>query len=455
MIGYFGIGAGIVTFIVFFIRYMIEYTNDKKEYEKSEDENRANLVNPEDEWAKRILSIIILCISIIVLAVPEGLPLTVTLSLAFSVSKLMDKNNLVRKMHACETMGGANYICTDKTGTLTKNEMSVCQILTAKNSFELPQNKEINQVYKEDEIVENNVNDQKILIREDHDIYFKNENYWELIKISIALNVNCVINTLNKPDINGDTETCDTKNKTDKIFVDFLYRFKSPISTERNIYLDEENSYKQFPFDSKIKRMTTFIKNSNFPTGYRLFSKGYGEYAIEICSSFVDPDTGKVEQMNQTIISQIKNKMEEFNKGKLRTLYLAYKDITEDQYNNHERINTDGKLIDQYEMVFLAIFGIRDSLRDGVKDAVKKCKIASVKITMVTGDDIITSTALAKKCGILDAEIGSNEGEIEKTPEKMKNSNRIKKDEYINKLISDMPYALTGNSFYNIIGGII
>ena len=76
--------------------------------------------------------------------------------------------------------------------------------------------------------------------------------------------------------------------------------------------------------------------------------------------------------MNQTIISQIKNKMEEFNKDKLRTLYLAYKDITEDQYNNHERINTDGKLIDQYEMVFLAIFGIRDSLRDGVKDAVKK-----------------------------------------------------------------------------------
>ena len=115
MIGYFGIGAGIVTFIVFFIRYMIEYTNDKKEYEKSQDENRANLVNPEDEWAKRILSIIILCISIIVLAVPEGLHLTVTLSLAFSVSKLMDKNNLVRKMHACETMVVDNYIFTDKT----------------------------------------------------------------------------------------------------------------------------------------------------------------------------------------------------------------------------------------------------------------------------------------------------------------------------------------------------
>ena len=455
VIGYFGIGAGVVTFIVFFIRYMIEYSNDKKAYEKSEEEKRANLVNPEDEWAKRILSIIILCISIIVLAVPEGLPLTVTLSLAFSVSKLMDKNNLVRKMHACETMGGANYICTDKTGTLTKNEMSVCQILTATNSFDLPQNKETNQVNKEDGIDENHINDPKKLIREEHNIYFKNENYWELIKLSIALNVNCVINTLNEPNINGDTETCDTKNKTDKIFIDFLYRFKSPIGFERNIYLDEENSYKQFPFDSNKKRMTTFIKNSKFPTGYRLFSKGFGEYAIEICSSYVNPDTGMVEQMNQTIISQIKGKMEEFNKGKLRTLYLAYKDITEEQYNNNEKINLEGKLIDQYDMIFLAIFGIRDSLRDGVKDAVRKCKIASVKITMVTGDDIITSTALAKECGILDAEIGSNEGEIEKTPEKMKNNNRKKKEEYINKLISDMPYALTGNSFYNIIGGII
>ena len=147
IVGFFGIGAGIVTFIVFFIRYMIEYSNDMKEFKESEEENRKNLVDPKDEWATRIVKIIILCISIIVLAVPEGLPLSVTLSLAFSVNKLMEKNNLVRKMHACETMGGANYICTDKTGTLTKNEMSVCQILTGKNFFEIPQSKQNNKVY--------------------------------------------------------------------------------------------------------------------------------------------------------------------------------------------------------------------------------------------------------------------------------------------------------------------
>ena len=84
-----------------------------------------------------------LCVSIIVVAIPEGLPLAVTLSLAFSIKKLMDKQNLVRKMHACETMGGTNYICTDKTGTLTKNEMNVFKILTAKSEITLKETLDI------------------------------------------------------------------------------------------------------------------------------------------------------------------------------------------------------------------------------------------------------------------------------------------------------------------------
>ena len=452
MIGYFGISIGIITFVIFFIGYMVEYSKDLKEYKDAKKNvNINNLENPKDEWAKSLLNIIIICISIIVLAVPEGLPLTVTLSLAFSVNKLMEHNNLVRKMHACETMGGANYICTDKTGTLTKNEMSVHQILTGKNVIELKQNLDNGRTLTEEELKEN----QKKLIREEHSIYFKNENYWELIKLSIALNIDCVINTLDKPNINGDTETCETKSKTEQVFIDFLYRFKSPISIERNIYLTDDESYKQIPFNSKKKRMTTLIKNSDFPTGYRLFSKGTSEYTIQICSSYIDPDTGNVENMNDLIIAQIKDKMEEFNKNKLRTLYLAYKDITEDDYNNYERINEEGKSIEQYGMVFLGIFGIRDSLRDGVKNAVEKCKIASVKIIMVTGDDIITSTALAKECGILDNEVGTNDIDIEKTPEQMNNLDIIKQEDYIKKLIRDTPYVMTGNSFYNIIGGLI
>ena len=109
-----------------------------------------DLTDPRLGVAKQILDIIILCVSIIVVAIPEGLPVAVTLSLAFSIKKMMDYNNLVRKMHACETMGGANYICTDKTGTLTKNEMSVFQVLTGSWNKELKQNLEVNEVGKLD-----------------------------------------------------------------------------------------------------------------------------------------------------------------------------------------------------------------------------------------------------------------------------------------------------------------
>ena len=85
-------------------------------------------MNPKhifDDAYKEIFTIIILCITIIVVAIPEGLPLAVTLALSFSVSKMMKVNNLVRNMSACEVVGGANYICTDKTGTLTKNKLEL------------------------------------------------------------------------------------------------------------------------------------------------------------------------------------------------------------------------------------------------------------------------------------------------------------------------------------------
>ena len=173
LIGYFGIGAGIVTLVALMIRFAINFSKDTKEYKenskeksvitailfnlpyKNNDQNIMNhtdndLKDPRMAVAKTILDIIILCISIVVVAIPEGLPLAVTLSLAFSIKKMMDYNNLVRKMHACETMGGANYICTDKTGTLTKNEMSVFQILTGNWKKELKQNLEMNEVGKLD-----------------------------------------------------------------------------------------------------------------------------------------------------------------------------------------------------------------------------------------------------------------------------------------------------------------
>ena len=481
LIGYFGLLAGIITLVALFIRFGVDFSKEMKEYEedskieaimtaflqndphqiidldvKSNTNNK--LINPKTIIYSQIVDIIILCVSIIVVAIPEGLPLAVTLSLAFSIKKMMDKNNLVRKMHACETMGGANYICTDKTGTLTKNEMNVFKILTGSGEKELVQNMEVNDVGKIDDDDKNKDNKSNTVkqIRENYSTLFNNELYWNTLKIAIALNVDSTITKLNQPDINGDTEICQTKNKTDKAFIDFLYRFRSPISIEKEKYLKEEGQYKQFPFDSKRKRMTTFILSSDFPKGCRLFSKGGAENVSVFCSTYLDPDKGDIKPLDNGIISRIKEKIEEFNKNKLRSLYIAYKDIDEKQFNECEKVNEDNKLIDQYDLVFLAVFGIKDSLRDGVKEAVQKCKDASVNVIMVTGDNIITATAIAKECGILGDEIDlKNFGkkQIEENPEMM--NDLSKKEEYKDELLNNQPYAITGNSFYTLIEGLI
>ena len=327
LIGYFGIGAGIVTLVALMIRFAISYTDEIDDYNTTSDletiittilfnfphkkiedgfanNSDSDLTDPRLNVAKKILDIIILCISIVVVAIPEGLPLAVTLSLAFSIKKMMDYNNLVRKMHACETMGGANYICTDKTGTLTKNEMSVFQVLTGTWKKELKQNREVEEVGKLDN--KNNNPDEVIQIREDHTTLFNNEKFWEMLKVAISVNVDASIRKLEKTNINGDNEVCETKNKTDKAFIDFLYRFRSPISVQKDKYLKDEGSFKQFPFDSKRKRMTTFIKHKDFDTGFRLFSKGGGENARVFCKYYMDPDTGEKKTLDDSTSTQIK-----------------------------------------------------------------------------------------------------------------------------------------------------
>lgn len=122
-IGYFGLVSAVFIFVVLIIRMVI------------------GDIIPEGwkgaQHVGQILRYMIIAVTIIVVAIPQGLPLAVTLSLAFSVKRMYHDNNLVRKLMSCETMGGANYICTDKTGTLTSNTMSVVELWTGK-SYKIP-----------------------------------------------------------------------------------------------------------------------------------------------------------------------------------------------------------------------------------------------------------------------------------------------------------------------------
>ena len=478
IIGYFGMAAGIITLIALMIRFGVNYVNDRKEYRKSSSEqsllgsylsNKPNeqlnsyimstvnseLTNPKKNITANLLDIFMLCVSIIVVAIPEGLPLAVTLSLAFSIKKLMDQQNLVRKMHACETMGGANFICTDKTGTLTKNEMNVFKVLTGTNEITLKETIDVE--HSDNLFKKNDMNTTEKKLREEYTSYFKNENYWNLLKMSIALNIDGAIKHLDSPNINGDMEECETKNKTDNAFIDFLYRFKSPISIERNKYQNDKRFYKQIPFDSKRKRMTTFIENNDFPTGYRLFTKGGAENVKNICSRYLDPETGNIEEIKQEQLNLIKNTIENFNKNMLRSLYICYKDISQEEYENAETYqNKEGKYIDQYDLIFIACFGIRDSLRNGVKEAVLKCQKARVRVIMVTGDNIVTATAIAKDCHILGDDVNLNNItalDVEEDPDLTNDPN--KRDQHINNVLNNKPKAITGNTFYTAIGGLI
>ena len=438
LIGYFGLGSAIVTLIALIIRMIVNYATGEEDFEWG-------------EMVKNILTIIILCVSIIVVAIPEGLPLAVTLSLAFSIKKLMDNNNLVRKMHACETMGGANVICTDKTGTLTLNLMFVTRVITAEQRMEISSTLDNQNITLEGS---KKINTAK-RIREDHTKIFEDETYWDTLYTAIALNVDCTINKLHSPNINGDLETFDTKNKTDQGFIEFLYQYKSPVSVKKELYLSNPESYKISPFDSKKKRMTTYVKNDKFRTGYRLFTKGGAENAMIYCNRYISPSTGEVRPINDEIRKFVNDEIDEMNKKMIRTLYLCYKDIEEKDYDNIEQPDENGLLIDQKDLVFIGIFGLKDTLREGVKDSVRQCHKAGVKVIMVTGDNIVTATAIAKDCEIFPEKIDLDNlraKDLEINPNETNDPE--KRDAHLKELLDIRPYAMTGSSFYNLIGGI-
>ena len=474
-IGWFGMGAGIITLVALTLRFIISFFTNEKKFEKEAskkdllysiisnynsidrriiDRAKVILTDPKSEIAQNILNIIMFCVSIIVVAIPEGLPLAVTLSLAFSIKKLMDQNNLVRKMHACETMGGANYICTDKTGTLTKNEMNIYRILTIEKEITLSETLDNNDNKFN---IKNNKHIIDYKIRESHQQYFPNENYWDQLKLSIALNVSGQIREYEGKDINGDMEYCETKNKTDKAFIDFLYRFRVSISNEREKYMPDNKYFKQIPFDSKLKRMTSFVCSEIFPTGYRLFSKGAAEQVKTVCRNYLDPKTGEIKPIGDQERKFISEKIIKFNKQMLRSLYVCYKDITREEYENCEVYrNSEGLSIDQFGCVFIACVGLRDSLRNGVKESVIKCHSAGVNVIMVTGDNIITATAIAKDCNILGDDINLENlkpGDVEEEPELT--DSPIRGEEHIREILLNKPQAITGNTFYVAIGGLI
>lgn len=328
---------------------------------------------PED--AMTVLNYFAIAVTIIVVAVPEGLPLAVTLSLAYAMKKLMHDKALVRHLAACETMGSASCICTDKTGTLTTNHMVVDKIWLCDVS-----------VNAKDTIEDLNVLISENVVSTLLQGIFENSSS-EVVKGKDGKNT-----ILGTP-----TETA-------------LLEFGLKLEGEKHPQHRACEKVKVEPFNSVKKRMSIIV---NLPRGsYRAFCKGASEIILGMCDKMIDSE-GDVKPLEESKRKEILDIINSFASDALRTLCLAFGDM--EGYNESEEIPTEGYTL-------LAIFGIKDPVRPGVKEAVKTCIDAGIMVRMVTGDNINTAKAIAKECGILTADGVAIEGPDfrSKSPEEMK-----------------------------------
>ncbi|WZZ76921.1 calcium-transporting ATPase 2, plasma membrane-type-like [Brassica napus] len=306
--------------------------------------------------ALELLEYFAIAVTIVVVAVPEGLPLAVTLSLAFAMKKMMNDKALVRHLAACETMGSATTICSDKTGTLTTNHMTVVKSCICMNVQDIANKGSSLQ----SEIPESAL---KLLIQ------------------SIFNNTGGEV-VVNK---HGKTEILGTPTETAIL--------ELGLSLGGN-FQEERKSYKVIkvePFNSTKKRMGVVIE---LPEGgsLRAHTKGASEIVLAACDKVVN-SSGDVVPLDEESIKYLNVTINEFANEALRTLCLAYMDL-ENGFSPDEAIPASG-------FTCVGIVGIKDPVRPGVKESVELCRRAGITVRMVTGDNINTAKAIARECGIL------------------------------------------------------
>ncbi|KAM4740731.1 plasma membrane calcium-transporting ATPase 3-like isoform 3-T5 [Anableps anableps] len=305
----------------------------------------------------------IIGVTVLVVAVPEGLPLAVTISLAYSVKKMMKDNNLVRHLDACETMGNATAICSDKTGTLTMNRMTVVQAYVGdKHHKKVPEPDDINP--------------------------------GTLDTLINSISVNSAYTTkILSPEKEGGLPR-HVGNKTECALLGLVLDLKrdyQPIRDE----IPEEKMYKVYTFNSSRKSMSTVLQNAD--GGFRMYSKGASEIVLRKCSRILDaqgqPRVFKPKDRDE----MVKQVIEPMACDGLRTICVAYRDFPteagEPNWDNENDILN--------ELTCIAVVGIEDPVRPEVPAAIAKCQRAGITVRMVTGDNINTARAIATKCGIL------------------------------------------------------
>jgi len=384
-----GGAAALVLFVVLFIKFCVQLPHNTA---------------PPSEKGQQFLMLLIVSVTVVVVAVPEGLPLAVTLALAFATTRMMKDNNLVRVLKACETMGNATTVCSDKTGTLTQNKMTVvAATLGTSVSFG-----------GTDPPLDDSEPSEK-----DHPVHetgseatvpnvpvaaFAKDLGGETKELLVQAN------SLNSTAFEGDQDGEHTfiGSKTEVALLTFCrdHLGAGPVQETRS----SADIVQVVPFDSAVKYMATVVR---LPSGkFRAYVKGASEILLSKCDKIIsDPSGGNwaVRNLSDTDRTLLQQTIKSYAGQTLRTIGSSFRDF--DSWPPQDAVSKDDSRAADFNklhhsMTLLAVFGIKDPLRPTVKDAIKDCQRAGVVVRMVTGDNILTGRAIARECGIYRPEDG-------------------------------------------------
>ncbi|PON75415.1 P-type ATPase [Trema orientale] len=353
-IGIVGLTVAFAVLVVLLVRY---FTGHSKNPDGSK-QFTAGLTKVGDA-VDGAIKIVTVAVTIVVVAVPEGLPLAVTLTLAYSMRKMMADKALVRRLSACETMGSAETICSDKTGTLTLNQMTVVEAYAGRKKLSSANNKS--------EL---------------------SPKLSSLLFEGIAQNTNGGVFI---PESGGEVEV--SGSPTEKAILSWGLQLGMNFEVVRS----ESTILHVFPFNSEKKRGGVAIKRPD--SQVHIHWKGAAEIVLASCKQYID-ESNHAEAMDDNKMLFFKKAIEDMAANALRCVAIAYRTY------EHEKVPADEDDLSRWalpenDLVLLAIVGIKDPCRPGVRNAVELCQLAGVKVRMVTGDNLQTAKAIALECGIL------------------------------------------------------
>ncbi|KAF9678592.1 hypothetical protein SADUNF_Sadunf07G0050600 [Salix dunnii] len=307
--------------------------------------------------ALEMLEYFAIAVTIVVVAVPEGLPLAVTLSLAFAMKKMMNDKALVRHLAACETMGSATTICSDKTGTLTTNHMTVVKTCICMNVKVVDQPTDAASLVSEMPV--------------------------SAVKLLLQSIFN---NTGGEVGVNKDGKREILGTPTETALLEFGLSLSGDFQEERQAV----KLVKVEPFNSTKKRMGVVVELHE--GGLRAHTKGASEIVLAACDKVINSN-GDIVPLDEESINLLTGTIDQFASEALRTLCLAYMEL-EGGFSPENPMPVSG-------YTCIGIVGIKDPVRPGVKESVAVCRSAGITVRMVTGDNINTAKAIARECGIL------------------------------------------------------